>query len=65
MSTLDFVTAHITSKLMDGKSFSITTDNPDTISRMRTLAQDLGAPITEFRERDGLTQIVIAPPTTQ
>ncbi len=55
--------SQMAAKLMSGRSYQITSDNPETIARARSLASELGASIVEFEESENLTSIKFAPPT--
>ena len=50
-------------KILEGKRYWISSDAPETIERARSLAQVLGAVVTEERdEDDGSTTLIFAPP---
>jgi hypothetical protein len=55
----------LASKLLEGKPYAITTDNPETIRRSLPLADCIGASIQSVSERDGITKIVFGPPSAQ
>jgi TusA-related sulfurtransferase len=48
-------------KLLSGERYGITTDNPESVRRARSIAVDLGATIQELEQDDGMTQMVFAP----
>ena len=50
-----FVLLNVARKILEGKSYSITSDNPETISRCRSLAENMGASVNEIPEGNGLT----------
>ena len=52
-------------KLLEGKPYCITSDNPETIGRCRSLAGHMGASVDEFRAGGGLTKIILGPPSRQ
>lgn len=58
------------SKLMGGKPYSISSDNPKAISNMRLLAQHIGASVEETKgdaasdwPPDKLATIILSPPS--
>ena len=48
-------------KLLSGRPFELTSDNPETIRRARSIAADLGAMIEEFEQDGGSTRVVFKP----
>jgi hypothetical protein len=64
-SAVGFVLLMAARNLLEGKPYCITSDNPGTISRCRSLAEHMGASVDEFREVDGLTKIILGPPSRQ
>jgi hypothetical protein len=66
-SDFDRILVAMASKLLDGKKFSVCSDNPETLKRARSLAQHLGAPISaEFYDRlMGKPAIIFDPPSRQ
>jgi hypothetical protein len=55
----------VAAKLLEGKGYQITTDNPETISRCRSLADHMGASIDVIRKDSWLTQMNFRPPSRQ
>jgi hypothetical protein len=55
----------LAAKLLEGKPYAVTSDNPDTIRRCLPLAEFIGASIQSITESDGITQIVFGPPSEQ
>jgi len=55
----------VAAKLLVGKPYCITSDNPETVSRCRSLAGHMGASVQELREGDGITRIILGPPSRQ
>jgi hypothetical protein len=52
-------------KLLEGNAHSMSSDNPDTITRFRSLAEHMGADIHEIHVGSWLTKIVLHPPSRQ
>jgi hypothetical protein len=52
-------------KLIEGKSYAISTDNPETVVRARSIAQAVGGTVASIEESDGRTSIIFAPPPRQ
>jgi hypothetical protein len=50
-----FVLLNVAEKILEGKSYSITSDNPETISRCRSLVKHMGAFVKEISEASGRT----------
>jgi hypothetical protein len=48
-----FVLLGLAGKLLEGKSYSISSDNPETISRCKSLAEYMGASVNEISENEG------------
>jgi hypothetical protein len=60
------VTMTLASKLMDGKPYSVTSDNPEAITRCRSLAKHLGASVESIEESEaGTTTIIFRPASRQ
>jgi hypothetical protein len=55
----------LAAKLLEGKPYAITSDNPETITRYLPLAELMGASVQSIAERDGITRIVFGPPSAQ
>ena len=61
----DFITMSLAVMLLEGKSYSLAGDNPDTVSRCKSLAEHMGASVEEIREGGHLIQIVFRPASRQ
>jgi hypothetical protein len=63
----DFALVHIVGKLLEGKPYGVSIDNPKSVldRRHRALAQHVGASVEEIEQGDGLTRIVYRPPSRQ
>jgi hypothetical protein len=61
----DFATMFLAAKLLEGKSYLITSDNSETISRAKSIAIDIGAAFEVIHEGHGVTQIRFEPPPRQ
>jgi len=57
----DFPLLLMTSKLLVGQPFSVTSENEETIRRCKSIAHAIGATIDESNE-DGITIIFLPPP---
>jgi hypothetical protein len=55
----------LAAKLLEGKPYAVTGDDPDTVRRCLPLAEFIGASIQSITESDGITQIVFGPPSEQ
>jgi hypothetical protein len=55
----------VAAKLLAGKPYCITSDNPETINRCRSLAKHLGASIQEIRVDGVITRMIVGPPWRQ
>jgi hypothetical protein len=51
----------VASKLLEGKPYAVTSDNPETIRRCISLAKHMGASIDEIRKGEFLTQLILVP----
>ena len=63
--TGDGLALALATKLVEGKSYHIATDNPDTASRARSIAALVGGTVASVEESDGRTGITFAPPRRQ
>jgi hypothetical protein len=61
----DLVTMLLAAKLLERKTYLITSDNPQTISRAKSLAAHMGASMDLIREGNGVTQLRFNPPVTK
>jgi hypothetical protein len=64
-SVRDFAMMTVARKLLDGKPYCITSDNPQTIKQFRSLAGHMGASVDECSDAGGLTKIIFGPPSRQ
>jgi hypothetical protein len=55
----------MTTKLLEGKPYLITTDNPETVRRAKSIATDIGASFEFIHEDDWTTQIRFDPALRQ
>ncbi|WP_334403299.1 hypothetical protein [Bradyrhizobium sp. AZCC 2289] len=55
----------VAAKLLAGKPYCVTSDNPETISRCRSLAEHMGASVQEIRADGIITRIILGPPCRQ
>jgi hypothetical protein len=51
-------------KLIEGLPYRITTDNPDTVARARTIARLVGGTVSSFEENGHMTSVVFVPSAT-
>lgn len=65
LSSGDFIVMNLAVKVLEGKQYSVTTDNAETVKRCRSLADHMGALVQEIFEGSGLTKIVFRPSSRQ
>jgi hypothetical protein len=58
----DFSAMWVAVKLLDGKRYFVSSDNPETVARARTIALMVGGAVASLEESDGQTNILFAPP---
>ena len=49
-------------KLLKGKPYAMSTDNPSRVARWRSLAEHMGAPVRTCEEEEGMTHIIFDAP---
>ena len=65
LDTPNIMLVRFVSKLLEGKQYSVMSNNPETISRHLALAEHVGATIERRERSDGFTQIIYSPPLRQ
>jgi hypothetical protein len=58
----DYTCLVMASKILAGKTYSISTDNPETVERVRSMAATLGAAIDGTGMDNGQTDMRVTPP---
>ena len=53
----------VAAKLLAGKPYCITSDNPETIRRCKSLAEHMGASVQELCVGCGMTRMILSPPS--
>ena len=65
MGQRDIVSTIMAIRLMQGRSYRLQSDNPETTDRLRQVAKQLGSSAQLWTEADGRVVIEFLPPTRQ
>ena len=65
MGQRDIVSTIMAIRLMQGRSYRLQSDNPETTNRLRQVAKHLGAAAQLWTEADGRVVIEFSPPARQ
>jgi hypothetical protein len=57
----DLIVMSLAVMLLEGKTYRVTADSPETVRRCKSLADHMGASLEEIRESAHLTQIIFRP----
>jgi hypothetical protein len=52
-------------KLIEGKQYAVSTDNPETVRRARSIAQAVGGTVESAEEAEGMTRLLFSPQVRQ